>query len=140
MRIKARLCSLIVAVGACLTAHAEDMECTQAAAIAAETQPRPQTWDRLYKSFTWYGQCDDGSVAEAWSDFVATLLAERWETLPDLYALTKAHRSFGKFVLRHLDETMTLEQAKTIKHNAKDSCPAVARAFCDRILRRMNDS
>jgi len=57
---------------------AETLKCTQAAARAAETQPRPQTWSRLYVTFGRYGQCDDGSVAEAWSEFVATLLAEHW--------------------------------------------------------------
>jgi hypothetical protein len=82
MRIEIRLCSLIVAVGFCVTARAEKTECTRAAAMATESQPRPLTWIALYKSFDRYGQCDDGSVAEAWSDFVATLLAEHWDTLP----------------------------------------------------------
>lgn len=67
-----------------------NIQCTQ----AAEAQPRPQTWARLYVTFGRYGQCDDGSVAEAWSDFVATLLAEHWESLSDLHALTAAYPSF----------------------------------------------
>jgi hypothetical protein len=90
-------------------------------------------------TFGRYGQCDDGGAAEAWSDFVATLLAEHWETLPDLHALTAAHPAFKKFVLRHLDETLNLDQAEAIGRNARDHCPANARALCDRILRRLNE-
>jgi hypothetical protein len=53
-------------------------------------------------------------VAEAWSDFVATLLAEHWGAIRDLNALAKTHPSFGKFVLRHIDETMSLDQSRPL--------------------------
>jgi hypothetical protein len=138
MRGIGRACALIAVGTVCISAQAETTKCTQAAASAAETQPRPQTWARLYVTFGRYGQCDDGGVAEAWSDFVATLLAEHWEVLPDLHALTAAHPSFKKFVLRHLDETINQDQAEAIAHNARENCPANTRKLCDQILRRVS--
>jgi hypothetical protein len=132
------VCALIGLGVSGMSARAEPLPCTQAAASAAETQPRPQTWARLYVTFGRYGQCDDGSVAEAWSDFVATLLAEHWEALPELHALAVAHSSFKKFVLRHLDETINQDQAEAIAHHAQRNCPVKSRALCDQIWVRVS--
>lgn len=138
MNVKATVCGLIFSIAPYGAASAETVKCTRAAAAAAETQPRPETWAALYRSYGRYAQCDDGSVAEAWSDFVATLLAEHWGSLPELDALAKAHSSFGKFVLRHIDVTMSLDQADAIRRSARDNCPADARSLCERILRRVS--
>jgi len=118
---------------------AEPVKCTRKAAIAAETQTRPKTWAELYISYRHYVQCDDGSVAEAYSDFVGQMLAEQWETIEELNSLSKDHPSFGRFVLRHTDVTISLQQATAIKKNAESNCPVTAQTLCNRILNRMRE-
>ena len=97
----------------------------------------PETWADLYRSFKRYAQCDDGAVAEAWSDFVATLLAEHWGAIRDLNALAKAHpiRKIRLTPHRRDDESRSVKW--TIKRSAKDNCPVDARGLCERILRRV---
>ena len=84
-------------------------------------------------------QCDGASVAEVFSNSVALLLAEHWDTLGDLNVLANAHPSFERFVLRHTDVTMSLVQAETIKGNASNKCPADSKSLCERILHRMSE-
>jgi len=140
MNAKIIMCISILAVMPHVGARAGARDtCSREAAIAAETQATPKTWADLYKSFRSFHQCDDGAVAEVFSDAVAILLADHWETIRDLNALVKAHPSFGKFVLRHTDVTMSLDQAQTLKGNARDKCPASTRQLCERILRRMRE-
>jgi hypothetical protein len=123
-----------------ITTWAEDTsKCTRDAAIAAETQSTPNSWRDLYKSFRRYVRCDDGAVAEVFSSSVALLLSEHWDTIGDLNTLAKAHPTFGSFVLRHTDVTMSLDQAKAIKGNAQERCPVDSRDLCDRILHRMRE-
>jgi hypothetical protein len=52
--------------------------------------------------------CDDGSIAEGFSESVTRLLADDWEALPALQSLTTMDASFQTFVLRHIDETAPL--------------------------------
>ena len=140
MNAKRILCLVIVTLAPHVTTSAEDIgKCTRDAAIAAETQPAPTTWRDLYKSFGRYVQCDDGSVAEAFSNSVALLMAEHWDTIGDLNKLAKAHPTFASFVLRHTDVTMSLDQARAIKGNAQERCPVDSRHLCDRILHRMSE-
>jgi hypothetical protein len=93
----------------------------------------------LYQSYRRYGQCDDGSVAEVFSNSTALLLSGHWDAVGELTKLVKAHPSFGKFVLRHTDVTMSLDQAESIKGNARDRCPADSKDLCERILHRMSE-
>jgi hypothetical protein len=140
MKIKEGLCVLMFIVASCLAASAHALEkCSQHAAIAAETQAPAKTWGDLYQTYRRYVQCDDGSVAETFSNSVAQLLAGHWDTIGELSTLAKAHPSFERFVLRHTDVTMSKDQAETIKGNARDKCPDESKGLCGRILHRMSE-
>jgi hypothetical protein len=140
MSLKATLVALLVAVLPCIGLAADQpKECTKADAAAAETQAPAATWGGLYRSYRRYGQCDDGSVAEVFSNAVASLLSGHWDTVNELTRLAKAHSSFGVFVLHHTDVTMRLNQAELIKGNARDKCPTDSKQLCQRILHRMSE-
>jgi len=130
----------LFAIAPCIAVSADKARtCSKDDAIAAETQEAAKTWKDFYRSYLRYAQCDDGSVAEAFSNSVAMLLAEHWDRITDLNSLTTAHRSYGAFVLRHTDVTMSFDQAQAIKRSATDKCPGDAKLLCERILHRMSE-
>jgi hypothetical protein len=140
MKTTEALSAFILGLLACVTTSAGGSEkCSREAAISAETQAAAETWPELYQSFRRYAHCDDGAVAEVFSSSVALLLAEHWDAIDKLTDLAKAHPSFGRFVLRHIDVTMSLSQAETIRGNATDRCPEASKGTCERILKRMSE-
>ena len=61
-----------------------------------------KTWQMIYDSFRRYRQCDDGALAEGYSESIVTTLANRWDQLPS-QALIAHDRSFRYFVFRHIE-------------------------------------
>jgi len=115
--------------------------CTKQDAIAAEEQASSiQSWTELHRSYERYAQCDDGAIGEGYSDSIARLLAEKWESLDEFDRLGVQDRAFEGFVLRHVDELMTPEQANKIRDNSKNHCPSHDRALCRKIADRLRAS
>jgi hypothetical protein len=90
-----------------------------------------RSWDALYKSYTLYQKCDDGAIAEGYSESVARVLADHWHTLPQLAELAKKDPKFLRFVLRHVDATDDDKDLQKIKTEAKAQCPTGLRTICD---------
>src|SRR4051812_32410597 len=69
--------------------------CTQQEAEQADTETDAlKDWDHLYRWYQRFQQCDDGAMAEGYSDAVAKLLANDWNHFPRLLSLTKTNRIF----------------------------------------------
>lgn len=98
---------------------------------ALDEADRLKDWNDVYRSFKRYGLCDDGAIAEGYSDTVGRLLATDWQHLNLLYRLTTTDGSFKRFVLRHIDETIPDDELKTIATNAKLRCPSGKKPFCN---------
>ena len=113
--------------------------CTTQDAEAAETY-QLKDWTSIYKVFQLYRQCDDGGVAENYSDGVATLLASRWGDVRQLARLARSNPQFGRFVLWHIDSTMNFEQGIAIVANARDRCPADIKTLCERIRQEVENA
>lgn len=94
------------------------------------------TWNAVFESYKRYGQCDDGAIAEGYSASVIGLLANHWANTGDLVTLSNKNPDFGRFVLKHVDETMILDQGKSIRDSATNNCSAGARKLCREILKR----
>jgi hypothetical protein len=108
--------------------------CTTADAIAADSDiDRLTNWAAIYRSFKQYGKCDDGGIAEGYSDAVARLLTEQWATVTTLAKQVQTDPMFGRFVLDHVDSLMSPEQNRTIIENASNRCPYSAKQFCKRL-------
>jgi hypothetical protein len=80
-------------------------------------------WDSLQKSYAQYNNCDDGATAEGYSQSVARILVDHWETLPRLADIAKDASAFKAFVLKHVDASLNKSDIETIAANAKTRCP-----------------
>jgi hypothetical protein len=97
-------------------------------------------WADVYKSFKRFGHCDDGGIAEGYSDAIVRLLARRWPTLSELQPLVSAHRNFHDFVLRHIDATADPRDLDKIISKAATSCPVKAQPLCGEIEKQAREA
>ncbi len=109
--------------------------CTDvAASLARKEADKLKDWNSVYRSYQNFAQCDQGSIAEQYSDSVSHLLAHDWKHLDELLRLAASDREFQQFVSRHVDESMTEDEADRIIRNARTNCPAAARWLCKAIV------
>ncbi|RYZ86340.1 MAG: hypothetical protein EOP06_14660 [Proteobacteria bacterium] len=93
-----------------------------------------KTWQALFNAFKLHSHCDDGGISEGFSESVSNLLADRWDQFNELHSLVNSDAGFKRFVIKHIDRTITRENAKHIVENAKMKCPADAKAFCAELI------
>jgi hypothetical protein len=123
-----------------ITSSASDRPCTITEAKRAETEADSfRSWKSLYKAFKLYGQCDDGAIAEGYSESVARTLVDHWQTLPQLGHLERADPQFRRFVIKHVDETLNAADFRAIAMNANNKCPIGLGSLC-RDLRNRAES
>jgi hypothetical protein len=95
--------TLFVASGA-----AQQIRCSNTDARRAEAQAETlRSWDDLYKSYTFYRQCDDAAIAEGYSESVARILVDHWITLPRLAQLARKDNEFRHFVIKQVMKPST---------------------------------
>jgi len=97
-----------------------------------------KNWDDVYVAYEKYRSCDDGSVAEGFSDSIGGILASNWDSIIRLAELTKSDGSFKAFVLKHIDETLPNEMLHRIKENADNRCPIRHIDLCRQIANSAN--
>jgi hypothetical protein len=61
---------------------------------------------------------------------VAQLFLKQWAHLGVLNCLVASDKSFGKFVLRHIDATLEEDELKSIADNVKTRCPTGEAPLC----------
>ena len=95
-----------------------------------------------------HAQVDDGThswrlvqtiLSEGYSASVANMLAAHWNEIGDLAVLASKRPDFERFAIRHIDETMTMDQGNAIKLNARKNCPAKASRICASIQTRFTE-
>ena len=118
-------------------AAASEGGCSRIDAMKAlDEADRLKDWNAVYRSFKRFAACDDGAIAEGYSDTVGRLLDTDWAHLDLLYRLTVADASFKRFVLRHIDPTIPANTLKRIRANATTRCPKKANPICESIDNR----
>jgi len=95
------------------------------------------TWHDLDSFYSKLKACDDGALAEGFSDRVADLLAYHWDTVEDLQSITEHSEDFEQFVLYHIDSLMTPAEAAAIIDNTSNHCPKDADELCQKIAREV---
>jgi len=104
--------------------------CTNAELREAQKEAdQLKDWDSVYRSFKRFAHCDEGGIAEAYSDSVGRLLARDWKHLDAFVRLT-SDQDFEQFVIRHVDETMSEDEAALVINNARLHCPPGAKRLC----------
>jgi hypothetical protein len=105
--------------------------CTENEAnLAYQEADTLKNWDAAYASFKRFGHCDDGAIAEGYSDSIVKLMALDWKQLEGLARLAEKDASFKNFVLRHVDETASYDDLITVVSNARTRCPEHLADFC----------
>ncbi len=133
-----RLAAILLLLGIS-TAAAQQSHCSAVEEQRAERQADTfRSWDTLYTSYKLYGKCDDGAVAEGYSESVARILVDHWSTVPRMVNLASKDARFRRFVLRHVDATLDLKDLKKIRVNAKTECPSGLAAICADITREVD--
>jgi hypothetical protein len=115
----------------CGVARAQLKPCSQAENLQAENEAVTlRTWDALYKSYRLYARCNNADAAEGYSESVARILVDRWETLHRFSELAVRDKGFREFVLGHVDATLDMTDVRTIRTNAIRRCPAALGELC----------
>jgi hypothetical protein len=123
--------SLVLFLSSANNVAAQEKVCTLTEAMAAENvSARLKSWTDVYNSFKRFGHCDDGAIAEGYSDSIIRLLVSRWNLLGRLQQLASLDNSFHAFVLRHIDATADELDIKRLIGNATKRCPAKAKTLC----------
>ena len=123
--------SFLVTVLSARTAYAEKKPCTSEESRRAFDQADTlRSWDALYRSYKTFGNCDDGAVGEGFSESVARILVEHWDTLFRLAQIARKDGAFREFVTRHVDATLNMDDVEKIKEDARKHCPPGQRTVC----------
>jgi hypothetical protein len=97
-----------------------------------------RSWDDLHKSYRRYRHCEDIEAAEGYSESIARILADHWETLPRLKQLVDQDRAFGDFV--RLDATMDMKDVAKIRGFARNRCPTGFNALCLKLEKQADET
>ena len=89
-----------------------------------------QSWKQLHSSYLKFRNCDDGAIAEGYSESVVRLLADHWAELHELARVAESDPGFRKFVLKHIDATVNPDDLEKINKQAGAKCPTGLQALC----------
>lgn len=96
--------------------------------------PGLKSWGSLHKSFQEYvPRCDDGFIAEGYTEAVMVLLAAHWSSLHELALVAKRDPAFREFVLRHINSSADSGDLKRIEEQAATQCSSKYKALCSSI-------
>ena len=138
-KLAAVCCLILATIG--LWASEKAKPCTRQDAIRADKEASSlRSWTELYKSYKKFAQCDDGGIGEGYSDSIAHLLSDHWNSANQLNRLVSHDKDFEGFVLRHVDELMSPAQAEKIRDNAEARCPSGAKRLCEKITARIKET
>lgn len=125
------MCACVAAICWIPNALAETRICTKEEAQEAEgVASIAKSWGQSHQQFKHYAHCDDGAIAEGFSESVSILLAEHWGDIGQLGAILKSDPAFRKFVIQHIDETVPVDRLERIAKNADKRCPRNLKKLC----------
>jgi hypothetical protein len=76
------------------------------------------SWSSLLGHQAKFEPCDDGALAEGYSDAVVTLFAHKWDQFGAFVALSERHPAFQRWAIGHIDASASDEDLKRIVLNA----------------------
>jgi len=113
---------------------AEGKECSLAEAQAAENATDTlDSWPSIFAAYQRYGHCDDGAIAEGFTDKVVHLLATQWGSLSHAQQFIARDPSFQVFLVRHVNASADTSELDRIVRFTSRNCPASAKFLCKQI-------
>jgi hypothetical protein len=117
--------------------YAERHDCEIESAERAEVgTDYLRTWGQIYDWYTRYSACDDGAIAEGFSQAVVNTFALRWYELPKFATLADRDIKFRGFVFKHIDATTDDRDLDRVVANATRHCPQHDAQLCSTIRRQ----
>jgi hypothetical protein len=137
-RVRTAFCILLFSAPSSLAESTAVMQCDEMETCchAGNAASRSSDWTSLYAVVSTSRGCDDGWVAEVYSDRVSFLLSNRWPLLGDLAQIGESHPWFLEFVLKRLDETVSGDDMQRIREHTKRECPRAHGKLCKQIRKR----
>ncbi|NJQ20386.1 hypothetical protein HCO69_12185 [Pantoea sp. LS15] len=130
MKIMQVLCiMLVISNGAC----ANDCTSVKEMDKADNTASAIQGWQGVYSFYKNYSQCDDGYIAEEVSATVVELLANKWNSTPQLILISDTDNAFNTWILNHINTTTNDRDLQKVMNNARELCPENNQPFCKKI-------
>ena len=106
-------------------------ECTREQAISAEqTVLTISNWNQLHEHYSRYSICDDGAIAEGYSEVVSILVSEQWNDLKT----AKLDIQFERFILRHINMTWSDDKINVAFAHASNQCSEDIKNICEAIM------
>ena len=133
-RILAYLVLLIC--GGCVSGYSPAYSdvCTRETAIQAEaTIDSMNSWNTLYSAYKKFSQCDDGAIAEGFSDVIVRLLIEH----PISFKPLDNDKGFRVFVLNHIGELMTESEFTSLRAKVSQCGPGSTGEFCKKLKAKL---
>mgnify|MGYP003299501834 CR=1 FL=1 len=96
------------------------------------------SWQSIYAAYERYGRCDDGAIAEGFTESVVHLLATNWASLSAAQKLIAKSPSFRSFVISHVDATADSDEIAKVAALASTQCPLSAASLCKDIVGAAN--
>ena len=98
-------------------------------------------WGSLLRHQKAFGSCDDGALAEGYSDAVVSLLAHHWDRFDELVALSGRNSNFSRWAIRHIDASASAGDLKqVVRNSAGCTGSAKRRAVCGEVGRAARDA
>jgi len=127
-----RLCMVLLTMAFAAGAFAQKPCSANDAATAEKVVDRVVNWDQLYKAFQDYRHCDQGPVADVYTDALMRCLVE-WKQVDALAGTMQKDKDYHDFIFRHL-RAASGEDQKSVFARAKMSCPKGLDAWCGELI------
>ena len=126
--------ALILALGT-ISASASGQSCTKDDELRLSKELKNlKTWQALHRSSQKFSPlCDDGFIAEGYTDAVVVLLSRNWTSVRTLAVISKSDPKFQAFALGHIDASANPVHLKRIQTNASTRCPRQHESLCTAI-------
>jgi hypothetical protein len=97
-------------------------------------------WGPLSRHRKTFVSCDDGAIAEGYSEAVVSLLAYQWDQFEVFAALSERNPTFRRWAIRHIDPTASTDDLKKVVRNAERCTGAKAKDLCREVGRAARDA
>lgn len=98
-------------------------------------------WSSLLRHQQRFSPCDDGALAEGYSDAVVTLFAYRWDRFGEFVALSERNPAFHRWAIRHIDASAATDDLeRVVRNSAKCTGSAMAKEVCGEVAKAARDA
>jgi hypothetical protein len=122
-----------IALLASIPALAADKQCTRAdIGNAQRSIDKVVTWAQLRKAYTDFRHCDNGDIADQFTDALLRLVVD-WRGVEEFAAAAQKDPDYMTFLITHLQSPAAKDDRETVYARAKKECPKSLDSFCAQV-------